>query len=47
MIAFIIIILVLLIGFALAARFWGQDSREGMQSSEWTKRTQRNGASVY
>ena len=41
------IILVLLIGLALAAAVWGQDSREQMDSPEWMKRVQRNGAGVF
>ncbi|HLH62131.1 MAG TPA: hypothetical protein VKV20_10655 [Ktedonobacteraceae bacterium] len=41
------IILVLLMGFALASALWGQDSREKMHSSEWMKRAQRNRAGVF
>lgn len=35
-----LIVTVLLIGFALAALYWGSDSCERLDSSEWSRREQ-------
>jgi cytochrome bd-type quinol oxidase subunit 2 len=45
--ATLIIIFVLLIALSLVARRWGFDSREKIDSSEWQRRVDRTGSSIY
>ncbi len=43
----IIIIVLMFVALALAARKWGFNSRDGIQSSEWGRRANRTGSIIY